>query len=330
VVDRRSFIGAFAGGLLAAPLVARAQPQLNTYRIGILAGSSPTSPEAAHVWRGFFQGLRELGYVEGRNLVVEGRYYGDSIDRLRNFAEELVRLKVDVIVVGASPAPEAAKNATSTIPIVLTNHNDPVGSGLVTSLARPQGNITGVSLATPVLRGKQLQLLQDLVPGLSSVAVLASPSVPSHALDVRELQIAARSLTMRLQVVEARAPDEIAEAFSEARQKRAGALIVLGSSMFFANRAQIVELATNNKLPAMYGVREFAELGGLVAYAPNLRDSFRRAAAYVDRILKGARPGDLPIEQPTTFELVINLKTAKALGLAISQSLLLRADEVIR
>jgi len=329
-MDRRSFVGALAGGLLAAPMVARAQPQVNAYRIGILAGSSPTSPEAAHVWRGFFQGLRELGYVEGRNIVIEGRYYGDSIERLPNFAEELVRLKVDVIVVGAPPAPEAARRATSTIPIVLTNHNDPVGSGLVASLARPQGNITGVSLATPVLRGKQLQLLKDLVPGLSTVAVLANPSVPSHALDVKELQIAARSLTIRLQVVEARAPNEIAEAFSEARQKQARALVVLGSSMFFANRAQIVELATSNRLPAMYGAREFAELGGLVAYAPNLRDSFRRAAGYVDRILKGAKPGDLPIEQPTTFELVINLKTAKALGLAISQSLLLRADEVIQ
>jgi putative ABC transport system substrate-binding protein len=172
-------------------------------------------------------------------------------------------------------------------------------------------------------------LLTDLVPRLSSVAVLANPSVPSHALDVRELQIAARSLTIQLQVVEARAPNEIAEAFARARQKQAGALVVLGSSMFFANRAQIVELAAGNQLPAMYGVREFVELGGLVAYAPNLRDSFRRAAGYVDRILKGAKPGDLPIEQPTTFELMINLKTAKTLGLTIPQSLRLRADEVI-
>ena len=329
-MDRRSFVGALVGGLLAALSVARAQPQANAFRIGILAGSSPTSPEAAHVWGGFFQRMRELGYVEGRNIVIEGRYYGDSIELLPNFAEELVRLNVDAIVVGAPPAPEAAKRATSMIPIVLTNHNDPVGSGLVASLARPQGNITGVSLATPVLRGKQLQLLKDLVPRLSSVAILVNPSVPSHALDVRELQIAARSLTIQLQVVEARAPNELAKAFSEARQAQAGALVVLGSSMFFGNRAQIVELASSNRLPAMYGVREFVELGGLVAYAPNLRDSFRRAAGYVDRILKGAKPGDLPIEQPTTFELMINLKTAKTLGITVPQSLVVRADEVIQ
>jgi putative ABC transport system substrate-binding protein len=187
-----------------------------------------------------------------------------------------------------------------------------------------------VSLATPVLRGKQLQLLKDLVPRLSSVAILVNPSVPSHALDVRELQIAARSLKIQLQVVEARAPNELAKAFSETRQAQAGALVVLGSSMFFGNRTQIVELASSNRLPAMYGVREFVELGGLVAYAPNLRDSFRRAAGYVDRILKGAKPGDLPIEQPTTFELMINLKTAKTLGITVPQSLVVRADEVIQ
>jgi putative ABC transport system substrate-binding protein len=330
MMNRRTFISALAGGFCAAPLFARAQPQVNAHRIGILAGSSPTSPEAAHVWGGFFQGLRELGYIEGKNIVIEGRYYGDSIELLPKFAQELARLKVDVIVVGASPAPEAAKRATSTIPIVLSNHNDPVGSGLVASLARPQGNITGMSLATPVLRGKQLQLLKDVVPRLAVVAVLANPTIPSHALDVRELQIAARSLSIQLQVVEVRTPGEIAAALSEARQKGVGALVVLGSSMFFANRAQIVDLASKHRLPAMYGVREYAELGGLVAYAPNLRESFRRAARYVDKILKGAKAGDLPIEQPTRFELVVNLKTAKALGLVIPQSLLLGADEVIQ
>jgi len=329
-MDRRSFVGALAGGLLAAPMVARAQPQVNAYRIGILAGSSPTSPEAAHVWRGFFQGLRELGYVEGRNIVIEGRYYGDSIERLPNFAEELVRLKVDVIVVGAPPAPEAARRATSTIPIVLTNHNDPVGSGLVASLARPGGNITGVSLATPVLRGKQIQLLKDVVPALSSVAILANPAIPAHRVDVVELQVAARSTGVSLQTAEVQAPNDIAAAISSARDKGAGALLVLGGSMFFAYRAQIVEHAANSRLPAMYGVKEYAEAGGLMTYAPNLRDGFHRAARYVDRILKGARPSDLPIEQPTKFELVINVKTAKALGLAIPQSLLLRADEVIQ
>jgi putative ABC transport system substrate-binding protein len=316
-------------GLLAATRLAQAQSPGKVFRIGILAGSSPTSPEAAHVWAGFFERMRELGYVEGRNIVIDGRYYGDDVARLPILAAELVKLEVDVIVVGASPAPETAKRATSAIPIVMTNHNDPVGSGLVASLARPQGNITGVTLATPVLRGKQLQLLKDVVPGLAGVAVLANPTVPSYALDVRELQAAARSLRMQIHVVEARAPAELAGALSLARQKGAGALVVVGSSMFFANRARIVELAMENRLPAMYGAKEFVELGGLVAYAPNLGDGFRRAAGYVDRILKGASPGDLPVEQPTKFELSINPKTARALGLAIPRSVLALADQII-
>ncbi len=329
-MDRRTFFGALAGGLLAAPLVARAQPQAKAFRIGILAGSSPTSPEAAHVWAGFFQELRERGYVEGRNIIVEGRYYGDSVERLPALAVELVGQNVDVIVVGSPPAPEAAKRATSTIPIVLTNHNDPVGSGLVTSLARPAGNITGVSLATPMLRGKQIQLLMDVVPRLVSVAVLANPAIPAHTLDTKELQAVAQSLGIALHIAEVRTPSDLTAAFSLARDKRAGALLVLGGSMFFAYRAQIVELATGSRLPAMYGVREYVEAGGLMSYAPSLGDGFRRAAGYVDRILKGAKAGDLPIEQPTKFDLVINLKTARALGLTIPPSLLLRADEVIQ
>jgi putative ABC transport system substrate-binding protein len=323
-MDRRTFIGAFAGGLLAAPMVAHA----NAFRIGILSGSPPTGPEAAHIWGGFFQELRELGYAEGRNIVIEGRYYGDSVERLPTLAAELVQLQVNVIVAGAPPAPEAAKRATSTIPIVMINHNDPVGSGLVASLSKPTGNVTGMSLATPALRGKQLQLLKEVVPKLTSVAVLWSPTGPS--LELRELEVAARSLNLQLQVVEARTSSEFPAAFAAAMKQRAGALFVYGGSVYFANRARLVELAAESRLPAMYGVKEFVQAGGLMAYGVDLRDSARRAAGYVDKILKGAKAGDLPIEQPTKFELVINLKTAKALGLTIPQTMLLRADEVIQ
>jgi putative ABC transport system substrate-binding protein len=287
-----------------------------------------TSPEAAHIWGAFFQGLRELGYTEGRNIVIEGRYYGDNVERLPTLAAELVRLQVDVIVAAAPPAPEAAKHATSTIPIVMINHNDPVGSGLVTSLSKPAGNVTGMSIATSVLRGKQLQLLKEVVPGLTRVAVLWSPTGPS--LDLRELEVGAQSLNLQLQFVEARIPNEFPAAFATAKKQRASALFLYGGAVYFANRVQLVELAAESRLPAIYGVKEFVVAGGLMSYGVDLRDSARRAAAYVDKILKGAKAGDLPIEQPTKFELVINLKTAKALGLTIPQTMLLRADEVIQ
>ena len=328
-MDRRTWLlGSLS--LLAAPLVVEAQPPAKVFRLGLLGGSSPTSPEAAHVWGGFFQGLRELGYVEGQNVIIEGRYYGDRIERLPALAAELVRLQVDVIVAGAAPAPEAAKRATSTIPIVMANHTDPLGSGLVASLAKPAGNVTGLSIVSPELRGKQLQLLKEAVPGLTRVAALSNPTVPFYAHEARELEAAARSLKLGLQFVEARAPSEITAAFSAATKERAGALIVLGGSMFFAHRARISELAAKSRLPAMYGAKEYAEAGGLMAYGVSVRDSFRRAAGYVDRILKGAKPGDLPIEQPTKFELMVNLKTAKALGLTIPPSLLAQADQVIQ
>jgi putative ABC transport system substrate-binding protein len=328
MMDRRTWL-AGSLSLLVAPLVTEAQPAAKVSRIGILAASSPTSPEVWRVWEGFFQGLRDLGYVEGQNLVIEGRYYGDHTERLPALAAELVRLQVHVIVTGTPPAPETAKRATATIPIVLTNHGDPVGSGLVASLAKPGGNVTGLSMSSPELRGKQLQLLTEAVPGLSRVAVLSKPTNPAHALELRALEVAARSLKVRLHVVEARTPGEFASAFTAAVKERAGALIVLGEATFFVHRARLVELAAQSRLPAIYGLREFAEAGGLMTYAANLRDSFRRAAGYVDKILKGARPGDLPVEQPTRFELVVNLKTAKALGLAIPASVLTRADELI-
>jgi putative ABC transport system substrate-binding protein len=275
--------------------------------------------------------LRDLGYVEGQNVVIEGRWYGDRPERLPALVAELVRLQVDVIVAGTAPSPEAAKRATSTIPIVMANHPDPVASGLVASLARPGGNVTGLSSVAPELSGKQLQLLKGILPSLSRVTVLSNPTIPSQALSVREVEVAARSLKVRHQVVEARAPGEFAGAFSTATRERAGALIVLGGSVFFAHRARLVELAAQSRLPAMYGVREFAQVGGFMAYGADIRDSWRRAAAgYVDRILKGAKPADLPVEQPTKFELMINLKTAKALVLTIPPSVLARADEVIQ
>ena len=327
---RRAFLGTLAGGLLAAPLGTEAQQAAKVYRIGLLGGSPPNSPGGRRAWEGFFQGMRELGYVEGQNILVEGRFYGDQTERLPDLAAELVRLKVDVIVAGAAPAPEAARRATTTIPIVMATHTDPVGSGLVASLAKPGKNVTGLSTLGPELVGKRLQLLKEAVPGISRVAVLSNPTDTSQALLLREAQVAARSLKVQLQVLEARAPSDFAGAFSAMTKERAGGVIIFTSSMFYNERTRIAELATRSRLPAIYSVKDFAEAGGLMAYGVNLGESFRRAATYVDKILKGAKPADLPVEQPTKFELVINLKTVKALGLTIPPSLLQRADEVIQ
>jgi ABC-type uncharacterized transport system substrate-binding protein len=326
-MDRRRFLLSSLVGALAAPLAAWAQPKV--FRIGLLGSSSPTAPEASRIWEGFFQGLRELGYVEGQNILIEGRFYGDRTERLPALAVELVRLKVDVIVAQGPPAPEAAQRATSTIPIVMTVHQDPVGSGLVASLARPGSNVTGLSVLSTELVGKRLQLLKEAVPGLFRVAVLRDPTHPNATLQLREAEVAARSLKVQLQVLEARAPGDFAGAFAAMTNGRAGGLITLGGLMFFVERTRIVELAAQSRLPAVYGAKENAEAGGLMAYGPNLRESYRRAATYVDKILKGAKPAELPVERPTKFELVINMKTAKALGLTIPQSVLERADQVI-
>ncbi len=325
----RALLGTLALGVFFSPLATEAQPAAKVYRIGLLGGYSPTSKEASHLWEGFFQGLRELGYVEGQNILIEGRWYGDQNERLPALAAELVRLKVDVIVAGTPPAPEAAQRATSTIPIVMLIHQDPVGSGLVASLARPGRNVTGLSTLAPELVGKRLQLLKEVVPGISRVAVLSDPTIPTQALELREAEVAARSLKVQLQVLQARAPSDFASAFSAMTKDRAGALIALTGNMFFAHRTRIVELAAQSRLPAMYAQKEFAEAGGLMAYGVNTRENFRRVATYVDKILKGAKPGDLPIEQPNKFDLVINLKTAKALGLTIPQSVLTRADQIV-
>ena len=330
MMNRRAFLCGLTLGALSVWPAAVAQQPGKLYRIGLLGGSPPNSPGGRRSWEGFFQGLRELGYVEGQNILVEGRWYGERTDRLPALAAELVRLKVDLIVAGAAPAPEAAQRATSTIPIVMAVHNDPVGSGLVTSLARPGRNVTGMSTLAPELIGKRLQLLKEAIPGISRVAVLSNPTVPSQALELKEAKVAAGLLTVQLQLLEARAPGDFAGAFSAMTKERADGVIVITSSMFNAERTRIAKLAAESRVPAIYALKEFAEAGGLMTYGIDVHESFRRAAGYVDKILKGAKPSDLPVEQPTKFELIINLKAAKALGLTIPQPLLLRADQIIQ
>jgi putative tryptophan/tyrosine transport system substrate-binding protein len=325
-MDRRAFISG-AAAVLAAPLAAEAQQAAKIFRIGYLA-TNPTP----HFQEAFRQGLRDLGYVEGRNLVIEDRNAEGKYDRLPALAAELVALKVDVIVAASTPAALATKQATKTISIVFTSVADPVTSRLVTSLARPGGNVTGLSNLAPELVGKWLELLKRAVPGVSRVAALWQPGALGERTEKGTLtraEVAARGLGVRLQFVEARGPEDFDRAFSDMTGARAGALTVLTSSMFFGERRRLVDLAAKHRLPAVYQWREFVDAGGLMSYGPNRPDWYRRAATYVDKILKGAKPADLPVEQPTKFELVINLKTAKALGLTIPQSLLQRADQVI-
>ncbi len=317
-------------GLLAAPLAAPAEQPGKVFRIGILGNVPLTDPEGARVWGAFIQGLRELGYVEGQNITIERRFSEGKYERLPDLAADLVRLKVDVIVAPATNPVFAAKQATRTIPIVMTGSGDAVGSGLVASLARPGGNVTGLSTLAPEIVGKQLELLKEIVPRVSRVAVLWNPTNQINPLVLGEAKVAARSLGVQLQLLEARRPDDFEGAFAVMTRERAGALLVLGDGMFLLHPTRIADLSAKSRLPAMYQGKQFVDAGGLMAYGPSLRDNFRRAATYVDKILKGAKPADLPVEQPTKFELVINLKTAKALGLTIPQSILIRADEVIR
>jgi len=315
-------------GLLIAPLAAEAQPAAKVFRIGLLGTVPLTNPEASRIWGGFFDGLRQLGYIEGQNIVIESRYSEGNSARLPILAGELVQLDVDVIVAAAHAA-NAARAITSTIPIVMPNHGDPIGSGLVASLARPGGNVTGLSTLTPDLVGKQLQLLQEVMPQLSRIAVLSNPANPNHPQHLRNANAAAQALKVRLQILEVRTPSDIAPAFATATRESANALLVLGDPMFTGEIRRIVTLATQSRLPLVGTQREYAG-GALLTYGIDQRDSFQRAAAFVDRILKGASPRDLPVEQPTKFELVINLKTAKALGLTIPRAVLARADEVIQ
>ena len=329
MITRRTFLGTVAGGLLAAPLAAGAQQAGKVYRIGYLASYSSTT--APHRIEPFRQGLRELGWVEGKNIVIEYRWAEGRYERLPDLAAELVRLKVDVIVAAPTAAAVAAKNATGTIPIVMLGASDPVGLGLIASLARPGGNVTGVSYSVGVETfGKELELLKEIVPKVRRVAILSNPASPVQPLFIREVNGAARSLGIQLQLLEVRGPNEFEGAFAAMAKERVGALLVVADAMFIFHRTRLAALAARSRLPAAYGVRASVEAGGLMSYGPSVRDLFRRSATFVDKILKGAKPGDLPVEQPTKFELVINLKTAKALGLMIPQALLQRADEVIQ
>jgi putative ABC transport system substrate-binding protein len=331
-MNRRNAGLALLLGLLAfgaAPLAAEAQQRGKVFRIGYL--STPTRESVERGLQAFLRKLRELGWVEGQNLIIEYRWAEGNVERLPDLAAELVRRNVDVIVAPAGSAALAAKNATSSIPIVMIFASDPVEIGLVTSLNRPGGNITGTTFTPgPEIFGKQLQLLNETVPRASRVAILSNPADPlSFALQMREVEATARSLHIRLQHVEAKGPEEFDRAFAAMARERADALLVGGTSTFLAHRTRLAELAVKGRLPTMFSFRESVEAGGLMAYAVNMADFVGLAAVYVDKILKGAKPADLPIEQPTKFELMINLKTAKALGLTIPQSLLRQADQVI-
>ena len=328
---RRTIIGFIIicalGCLGVVPLAAVAQQPTHVYRIGYLLGT-PREPEP--FLETFLEGMRVLGYVEGQNLVMEYRAAAGQYERLPDLAAELVRLKVDVLLAVTTPAALAAKHATTTIPIVMMGVGDPVGSGLVASLARPGGNVTGLASLDPELVGKQLELLKAMLPTVSRIAILWNPANPAHALAVPQADVAAQRLGVQLHRVEAHGPDVLDSAFAAMPSAHAGALLVLGDGMFFEHRRRFAELEATSGLPTMHNSRPFVEAGGLMAYGPSRLDIRRRAAVYVDKLLKGAKPADLPVEQPTKFELIINLKTAKALGITVPPSLLLLADEVIQ
>jgi putative ABC transport system substrate-binding protein len=322
------FVWLLTTALLTADSAAQAQQPAKTPRIGILVGSSPTA-NAARI-EAFVQGLRDLGYFDGKNLVIETRSADGKFDRLPDLAAELVRQKVDVIFTTGPIVNRPAREATSTIPIVMGFDHDPVGNGFVASLARPGGNMTGLSNVAPEITGKQLDLLKEIVPKLSRVAVFGNSKEPANPQSLKEAELAAGALRIRLQYVDILSPNAIETAFRTASKSRAEGVLVLGAFIFNPHRARIAELATRSRFPAIYNAAEWAEAGGLMSYGTNVPDLFRRAATYVDKILKGAKPADLPVEQPTKFELVINLKTAKQIGLTIPPNVLARADRVIR
>ena len=327
VAGRRKFL-TVAAALLGAPFAANSQPRGKMYRIGYIQTAAPN--EMAGLDKALDEGLRELGYMEGRNIVFERRFAGGKQERLPDLAAELVRLNVDVIVTGGNPVIAAVKQATATIPVVMSTSRDPVGSGFIASLARPGGNITGISSApTPEIEGKRLELLKEAVPRVSRVALLWNPLPPGSETYRQVVESAARKLGVGLQAMEVRGRDEFERAFAVMTRERTDAVVVLGDPIFFTARVQVVALATKHRLPAVFHAREFVEIGGLMSYGSDLTYQFRRAATYVDKILKGAKPGDLPVEQAAKFELAINLKTAKSLRISIPQSLLLRADQVI-
>jgi putative ABC transport system substrate-binding protein len=309
-------------------VAAEAQQTAKAPRIGFLSSLSPSSITART--ESFRQGLHELGYVEGKNIVIEWRYAEGNADRLKELAAELVRLKVDVIVTGGPAVNRPAKEATATIPIVLAFDNDPVGNGFAASLARPGGNITGLSTHYPEISGKQLELLKEIVPKLSRVAVLGNSTVPGNEQALRETELAAGAFGVKLQYLDVQNPKEIELAFRAASKGRAEAVLVLGSQVVTSNAKQFAELAVKDRLPAIYWSPEFVEAGGLMTYSVSITDLFRRAATYVDKILKGEKPANLPIEQPKKFEFIVNLKAAKQIGLTIPPNVLARADRVTK
>jgi len=324
VMERRTFMALVSGGFLTKSLAVEAQQARKVPRIGVLGGQSPEMSPPILALR---EGLRELGYVEGQNIAIEWRWAQGKDERYPDLAAELVKLKVDIIVVPTSAGAQAAQRATKTIPIVMGFVSDPVALGLVANLARPGGNITGLGVPTPEIAGKRLQLLREVAPTVARIAVLSDPS---QAADLRGTEAAAQALGVQLQVWKVRSGDELDRAFTAIARERAAGIIILGSTTLFAYRARIAQLAVTHRLPTSAWARELTEAGCLMSYGANLPDVARRAAYFVDKILKGAKPGDLPIEQPTKFDLVFNLKTAKALGLTIPPSLLGRADEVIQ
>jgi ABC-type uncharacterized transport system substrate-binding protein len=331
-IGRREFITLLGGAAAGWPFCSRAEPTSKVFRVGFMATGSLRSPEQRSMTDAFRQGLRERGYLEGQNIVIEYRAAEGKIERFTELAAELVDLHPDLIVASNTPAARAARQATATIPIVVAVMGDPVGDGLVASLARPAGNVTGMTFLGPELASKRLELLKQALPAMSRVAALWHPGAYGESTMTEmmgRMEAAAATLLVQLQPVEVRGPAEFDDAFLAMTRERPDALIVLPSPMLFSERRHIVDLATQNRLPSIAMAREFVELGGLMSYGASLPELFRRAGGYVDKILKGARPADLPVQQPTEFELVINLKTAKTLGIEVSSSLLARADEVI-
>ena len=326
MTSRRTFLATVPGGLLAVPLAVWAQQARKVYRIGFVWDSPAVWPHALEAFR---QGLRDLGWVEGQNILIEYRWAEGRFDRLPNLMEELVRLKVDLIVAPTSIYTGAARRATSTIPIVFVSHADPIGSGHVASLARPGANATGLTIIMSETMAKSLEVLKATIPGLTRVAVIWDPATPSHVPGLKAVEVAGGALGIRLQALAVPSATEFDRAFSAIVQERAGAVLVLSTPVFMGDAKRLAELALTHKLPTMFGPREHVEAGGLLSYGPDRADLYRRAAGYVDKILKGANPADLPVQQATKFELVINLKTAKALGLTIPQSVLVRADQII-
>ena len=328
-MDRRAFIFGIGFGLAIGSLVARAQQAGKVSRIGYLGTSTPTLER--HLIEAFQRELRDLGYIEGQNIVIVYRWAEGQDDRLPGLATDLVNHKPDVIVTSGTPGTLAVKQATTMIPIVMTSSSDPVQVGLVASLARPGGNVTGLSIVAPELEGKRLQIIQQLIPRLSRLGVLWNPGNPATKQVFEETQVIAERLRVTLEpVVEVRNVEEFESAFAKIARARPQALDVLVDRLLLAHRTRIIDFVAEQRLPAMYPYREYVDAGGLLSYAPSNVALFRGAATYVDKLLKGAKPADLPVEQPTKFDLVINLKTAKALGFTIPQSLLLRADEVIQ